>query len=247
MNVITATGFDREALRGKASLIGIELSDNMCAKFADYYRLLISWNEKMNLTSITDPDEVINKHFIDSLALVKSSSFRGDLSMIDVGTGAGFPGIPLKIVFPALRITLADSLRKRISFLEEAIKVLGLNGADAVHSRAEDLGRSKEYREKYDCAVSRAVARLNVLAEYNLPLVKPGGCFFAMKGADVQDELSESVAATVRLGASKDPELAVYSLPGTDYGRSIVTFKKIKNTPAFYPRKAGVPSKKPLV
>jgi 16S rRNA (guanine527-N7)-methyltransferase len=210
-----------------------------------YLSLLLEWNGKMNLTAITEHRDVVLKHFADCLSLIPYVEWKKGMKVIDVGTGAGFPGIPLKIVFPDLSVTLADSLNKRILFLEECIRELNLKKIDAVHGRAEDLGKNPAYREKYDLAVSRAVANLSSLSEYCLPFVKKGGSFIAYKAAEINDEYQMAKKAIHILGGESSGP-SVLPLPQTELQRSFVVIKKVKETPGKYPRKAGLPSKEPL-
>lgn len=228
-------------------LLSIDLEKKQLDQFFEYYELLIEWNKVMNLTAITELDEVITKHFVDSLSLIK---VRKDLdsipySIIDVGTGAGFPGIPLKIAFPQLRITLMDSLNKRINFLNEVIKKLELNDIKAIHGRAEDLGRDLIHREQYDICVSRAVANLSTLSEYCMPFVKVGGCFIPYKSGKIDEELTEAKHAVFLLGG-KIVRTERFLLPGTEAERSFVEISKVNIISKKYPRKAGLPSKEPL-
>jgi 16S rRNA (guanine527-N7)-methyltransferase len=213
-------------------------------KFEKYMNLLIEWNEKINLTAIIEPNEVVTKHFIDSLSVLKFMDLSNK-SVIDVGTGAGFPGVPLNIVNPSIKVTLFDSLNKRINFLNEIIGELKLNNISAVHGRAEDFGVNKEYREKFDISISRAVANLSTLSEYCLPFVKVGGYFISMKGPEVDEELKEASKAISVLGGQLE-RVEKIQLPGTDIIHSIIFIKKIKQCPTNYPRKAGKPSKEPI-
>lgn len=222
----------------------IDISIEQAKQFDLYYHLLIEWNEKMNLTAITDKDDVIDKHFIDSSALIKYVDLNNK-SLIDVGTGAGFPGIPLKILVPSCKITLLDSLNKRVNFLNEVIDKLSLSGISAVHGRAEDYARDPKYREKYDFVTSRAVANLSTLSEYCLPFAKINGFFIPYKSGEIDDEVSSSKKALSILGG-KLQEVKKYNLYGTEYDRSLVIIKKEKKCSNKYPRKAGVPSKMPL-
>lgn len=222
----------------------IELSNEQLVQFMEYYDLLLEWNEKMNLTAITDFKEVIQKHFIDSLTIVKAIRPSGE-TLLDVGTGAGFPGIPLKIAFPDMDITLLDSLNKRLVFLNEVIQKLALKKVKTIHGRAEDYGKDIKYREKYDLCVSRAVAKLSSLSEYCLPFVKKGGLFISYKSGKVEEEISMSLKAINILGAQLERVESFY-LPDTDIERSLVMIKKIGSTPKNYPRSAGKPSKDPL-
>lgn len=221
----------------------INLSEIQLKQFYNYMNLLIEWNKKINLTAITEPDEIILKHFVDSLTISKYIS--DGTKVVDVGTGAGFPGIPLKIVRQDVDITLLDSLQKRINFLDEVINELNLEKITTVHSRVEDFGKNKKYREEFDIATSRAVANLATLSEYLLPLVKVGGKVISMKGSLIQEELENSKNAIKILGGQIE-KVDEFDLPNSDISRNIVLIDKIKNTPNRYPRKAGEPSKKPL-
>ena len=223
--------------------LGINLSEIQLKQFYNYMNLLIEWNKKINLTAITEPDEIILKHFVDSLTI--SRYISDGTKVVDVGTGAGFPGIPLKIVRQDVDITLLDSLQKRINFLDEVINELNLEKITTVHSRVEDFGKDKKYREKFDIATSRAVANLSTLSEYLLPLVKVGGKVISMKGSLIQEELENSKNAIKILGGQIE-KVDEFDLPNSDISRNIVLIDKIKNTPNKYPRKAGEPSKKPL-
>lgn len=234
-----------ERLREKAAAFGIKLSDHQLEQFETYYEMLVEKNKVMNLTAITEKNEVIDKHFADSLALIKSGVSLTGQKILDIGTGAGFPGIPLKIAFPELEIVLLDSLNKRIKFLNEVIEALGLEKITAIHGRAEDFAKQKEYREQFDYVVSRAVANLTVLSEYCLPYVKVGGCFIPYKSGEIDEELNNSKKAVQILGG-KIEEVVKFQLPDTDIGRSFVKIKKNKNTAKKYPRKSGLPAKEPL-
>lgn len=235
----------RHLLESKAESLSLILSDSQMKQFEDYYHILVEWNKVMNLTAITKYEEVIEKHFIDSLSIVNAIDLNKIINVIDVGTGAGFPGIPLKIAFPEIHITLLDSLNKRVNFLNNVIERLGLDDINAIHGRAEDYAKQKEYREQYDLCVSRAVANLSTLSEYCLPYVKIDGFFIPYKSGDIDDELQNSKCAVNILGgAVKD--VIRFQLPGTDIGRSFIKIKKIKSTAKKYPRKAGLPSKEPL-
>lgn len=221
---------------------GINLSENQLRQFSLYGDLLVAWNEKINLTSITDPEEIMVKHFLDSLTL--SQFVQGD-KVADLGTGAGFPGVPLKIFFVHKSFTLVDSLAKRLDFLQEVILKLGLEQINTVHARAEDFGRDPQYRCLYDTVVSRAVARLPVLLEYAIPVLRLGGVFLASKGSQAEDEVRESEKALAILGA-QIRDVKEFNLGyGAEY-RSIIIIEKVKETPLQYPRKAGTPAKKPL-
>ena len=230
-------------LKEKLNEFNIEISDNQLEKFDKYMRLLLEWNEKINLTSIVEPDEVKIKHFLDSLTVLKY--IHDDDKVIDIGTGAGFPGIPLKIMKPDAKITLLDSLNKRINFLNIVIEELGLKNIETIHGRAEEFARNKMYREKYDVAVSRAVANLSTLTEYMLPFVKVGGKCICMKGANVKEEVDKAKNAIQELGG-KIEKIDNFYLSNNDNERNIIIIKKIKETKSKYPRKARMTSKKPL-
>ena len=223
--------------------LNIELSEDKIEKFYKYMNLLIEWNEKINLTAIVEPNEIIVKHFVDSLTIEKY--LQKGQSVIDVGTGAGFPGIPVSIVRDDCNVTLMDSLNKRINFLKEIEKECNISNVECIHSRAEELSQNKQFREKYDIVTSRAVASLNVLLEYLLPFVKVGGYAICMKGSNIEDEVSKSSKALEVLGG-EIVEINTFNLADTDNGRNIIVVKKIKNTPAKYPRKAGTPAKEPI-
>lgn len=231
-----------QLLQKGAAEFGVSLNESAIASLLQYKRILLEWNEKMNLTAIEEERDFIIKHFVDSLSVMPHIGYGQ--SIIDVGTGAGFPGLPLKIANPSLDVVLLDSLEKRIGFLKAVIAELNLSGIRAVHARAEDAGMSPEHREKYDVAVARAVASLPVLLEYCLPLVKVGGTFLAMKGSS--EETGISGKALELLGGRLD-EVKDFILPGTDMKRSIIVVKKLRQTPTKYPRKAGKPSKEPLI
>lgn len=225
---------------------GISLSEKQKEQFIKYYELLIEWNKVMNLTGITEFEEVLLKHFLDSLSIVKGMDMEKISTCIDVGTGAGFPAIPLKIVFPHIQMTLLDSLNKRLKFLNEVIEVLGLEGIETVHGRAEDAARKPEYREQYDLSVSRAVSRLASLCEYCMPYVKESGYFISYKSGNVSEELEEAKKAIFELGGKLEREID-FNLHGTDMERSLVVIKKTRKTPKKYPRKAGMPTKEPIL
>ena len=227
-----------------AKKIDIELNDHQLEQFQRYYELLVEWNKVMNLTAITDKEEVIIKHFADSLLLSKYKNLHDDLCVIDVGTGAGFPGIPLKIVYPELKVTLMDSLNKRLKFLDSVISELNLENITTVHSRAEDGGRSVEYREKYDLAVSRAVANLATLSEWCIPFVKPGGYFIPYKSNALSEEIRDGKKAIRILGGQVE-NIFTTTIPDSDNQRSFVFVKKLTNTEKKYPRKASA-AKKPI-
>ena len=220
-----------------------EITQLQQEQFEKYKDLLLEWNEKINLTAITDEDDIILKHFIDSMTILKH--IDNNSSIVDVGTGAGFPGVPVKIANPSLNVTLVDSLNKRLLFLGDVINQLNLKQIKTVHSRAEEFGQNKLYREKFDVATSRAVANLSVLVEYLLPLVKIGGKCICMKGSEIEEELKNSKEAIKILGGQIET-VEEFTLPERDIKRSIIIIKKIKQTPKGYPRNPGTPSKKPL-
>lgn len=223
----------------------ITLTDLQLNRFAQYYEMLMEKNKVMNLTAITEFDEVIEKHFLDSISLGAVIDLTQPLKVLDLGTGAGFPGIPLKIVYPDLQITLADSLNKRILFLQEVIEALGLEGIEAVHGRAEEMARNVTFREQYDLCVSRAVANLSTLSEYCLPFVVTGGKFIPYKSGEITEEVENAKNAVSRLGGSIS-DIHKFSFGENDLHRSFVMIDKVKKTPKTYPRKAGTPSKQPL-
>ena len=237
---------DFEAMRQKAAVFEINLSDRQLARLDCYAEMLVDWNTRMNLTGITDSEGIMTRHFEDSLSLLAYAKIPDGAKVIDVGTGAGFPGLPIAIVFPETEVILMDSLNKRIRFLEDTIEKLGLTNVKAVHARAEELARNKSYREKSDLCCSRAVANLATLSEYCLPFVKIGGSFISYKTEQVQEEIEQSRKA-VRILGGDHPETVFFTLPGTDYKRSLVKIGKVSPTPAKYPRKAGTPSKEPIV
>lgn len=224
---------------------GIVLTEKQKEQFQKYYEIMVEWNKVMNLTGITEYDEVNLKHFTDSLSIAKMKKMEEIQSFIDVGTGAGFPGIPLKIAFPHMKAVLLDSLNKRVKFLNTVIDELGLEDIEACHGRAEEYAKKKEYREQFDLCVSRAVANLSTLSEYCLPFVKQGGCFVSYKSGTSDDEIMQSEKAVKILGG-KIKNIDKFELPGTDMGRALVEIEKVKATPGKYPRKAGMPSKEPL-
>ena len=224
---------------------GIQLTDKQLDELTVYYQLLIEWNEKINLTAITDPQEVAVKHMIDSLSCYEHQYFPSGCHVIDIGTGAGFPGLPLKIYRPDICLTLFDSLKKRLTFLQQVVSDLKLSETTMIHARAEEGGRKRELREQYDVVLSRAVARLNVLSELCLPFVKVGGYFIALKGAQYESERAEAEQAVAMLGG-KIVAVKPVKLPGLDDKRAIIYIRKEHHTPATYPRKAGIPEKKPL-
>lgn len=237
--------YDLSVLDQGCQEMGIVLDGEQRQQFVDFYEYLVEKNKVMNLTGITEFDEFIDKHYIDSLSIVNAVDMHQVQSAIDVGTGAGFPGIPLKIAFPHLKITLLDSLNKRINFLNEVVETLGLENVETCHGRAEDFGHRKEYREQYDLCTSRAVANLSTLSEYCVPFVKIGGQFVSYKSGNVDNELRESEKA-IRILGGEIGKVCSFVLPETDFARTLVPIKKIKSTGKKYPRKAGTPSKEPL-
>lgn len=227
----------------KLKKIDIQIGKDKAKKLYDYMNLMLEWNKKINLTAIIEPEEIILKHFIDSLTILKYLGKENKI--IDVGTGAGFPGIPLNILDEQNNYILLDSLNKRINFLNEVIEKNELINIKTIHSRVEEAGKDKNYREKFDIAVSRAVAPLNILLEYMLPLVRVGGICICMKGSNI-DEIENSKNALNILGGKIEKIENIY-LPDSDIARNIIIIKKIKNTPNKYPRKAGTPSKEPII
>lgn len=235
--------YNTDTFKRELEKLEISISEEQLEQFIRYYEMLIEKNKVMNLTAITDFDEVIEKHFIDSLNLFRFTDLKADKTIIDMGTGAGFPGIPLKIAFPNLKITLADSLNKRILFLNDVISELELTDIDTVHGRAEDLAKDKTYRENYDICVSRAVANLSTLSEYCLPFVKIGGQFISYKSGDCDEEITNAKSAIFLLGGRLNQ---IQKFEINDNSRSFVIIDKVNGTSKQYPRKAGLPSKKPL-
>ena len=222
----------------------IDVSEKQCKKFFEYMKLLIEWNEKINLTAIVEPGQVITKHFLDSLTILNCIGTKQQ-KIIDVGTGAGFPGIPIKIMDDLSEITLLDSLNKRIIFLQEVINKNNLKNIRAIHGRAEDFGQDKLYREKYDVCVARAVAPMNILVEYLLPFARVNGICICMKGANIEEELEEAKKAINLLGG-KIEKVESFGLSGSEDRRNIIIIRKISKTPKQYPRKAGTAKKYPI-
>jgi 16S rRNA (guanine527-N7)-methyltransferase len=225
------------------SKLHLNLTEAQINQFLRYYELLVETNKVMNLTAITEFDEVIEKHFLDSLSLCQVYDLTKKVRILDLGTGAGFPGIPLKIAFPEIELVLADSLNKRINFLQNVIDTLGLDKITAVHGRAEEMGRNKEYREQFDLCVSRAVANLSSLSEYCLPFVKEGGKFISYKSGEIEEEAEQARKAITVLGGKLEE---IYKFNLSRQKRSFVIIEKVKKTPKAYPRKAGTPTKEPL-
>lgn len=235
-----------QIFESKLNALGISLTSRRQEQFVQFYELLVEWNKVMNLTGITEYEEVNEKHFIDSLSLVQAIDIDKVQTVIDIGTGAGFPGIPLKIAFPHLKIVLLDSLNKRINFLNTVIDELGLTEITTIHGRAEDYAKRAEYREQFDLCVSRAVANLSTLSEYCLPYVKTGGMFIPYKSGEIDDEVQQAKKAIHILGGKLD-KVIKFQLPDTEISRSFVKINKVQNTAKKYPRKAGLPTKEPLV
>ena len=235
-----------EIFESKMNALGIVLTDVQKQQFDKFYELLVEWNRVMNLTGITEYEEVNDKHFVDSVSLVKAIDIDKVQTVIDIGTGAGFPGIPLKIAFPHLKVVLLDSLNKRINFLNVVINELGLTDIKTIHGRAEDYAKQAEYREQFDICVSRAVANLSTLSEYCIPYVKVGGMFIPYKSGEIDEEVQQAKKAIQILGGKLE-EVIKFQLPDTEINRSFVKINKTQNTAKKYPRKAGLPTKEPLV
>ena len=235
--------YNFKPLTDELEKLSVTLSEKQLEQFEQYYEMLIEKNKVMNPTAITEFDKVLEKHFLDSVSLIRAKDLHQPITVLDLGTGAGFPGIPLKIVFPELKVTLADSLNKRVLFLQEVIDHLQLENIEAIHGRAEDLARDMNYREQYDLVVSRAVANLSTLSEYCLPFVQIGGEFISYKSGDCEEEVVAAKSAVFLLGG-KIKETVKFELG--ESGRSFIKIEKVKGTPKTYPRKAGTPSKKPL-
>lgn len=234
-----------DILKRAAENEGLAFDEDKYNKFIKYMDILKSWNEKINLTAIVDNDGIIKKHFIDSIKIFRISEFKDARRVIDVGTGAGFPGIPIKIMMPEIEVVLLDSLSKRINFLNEVISELGLKGITAVHGRAEDFARLSDYRERFDASVSRAVANMAVLSELCIPFVKKGGYFVALKGPAVEEEIEEGSKAINVLGGQLKQTINV-DIEGTDLNHNLVVVSKVRVTSKIYPRKAGTAAKKPI-
>ena len=237
--------YDLTVLEQGCEQIGISLNEEQKQQFISFYEYLVEKNKVMNLTGITEFQEVLVKHFLDSLACVKAVDMKKVTTVMDIGTGAGFPGVPLKIAFPHLEACLLDSLKKRVNFLEETFALLKLQNITAIHGRAEEFAKNKSYRETYDLCVSRAVSNLATLSEYCLPYVKVGGKFISYKSGTVQEE-AEQAEKAVRILGGKIQDVVYFNLPDSEIQRSLVVIEKIKPTPGKYPRKAGTPLKEPL-
>lgn len=235
-----------EDLTAVATEYGLKLTESQISAFNRYFELLVEWNEKINLTAIIEPREVAIKHMIDSLSCYQEDLFKGDVSLIDVGTGAGFPGLPLKIFCPNIRLTLLDSLNKRVKFLQLVVDELGLKNVEVIHARSEEAARNKKYREKFDLATARAVARLPIISEYCLPFVKVTGHFIALKGRQYEEEMLEGKKAISILGGKIEKAIPI-KLPELEDKRAVVYIKKEKTTPKTYPRKAGTPERNPII
>lgn len=237
--------YDTTQFERDLASLDIQLTRKQIDQFLIYYEMLVEWNQVMNLTAITEYDDVMKKHFIDSISLCKAYDLSQNVSCIDVGTGAGFPGLAVKIAYPGLQVTLLDSLNKRIQFLNAVIEKLGLLGIETIHGRAEDFAKGEKLREHFDLCVSRAVANLSTLSEYCLPFVKNGGYFISYKSEKVADEIEGAKNAIAILGGEINNQIE-FTLPDSDIYRNLFVIKKITETPKRYPRKAGLPSKEPL-
>ena len=234
-----------QIFESKLKELGITLNNTQKQQFVKFYELLIEWNQVMNLTGIREYEEVNEKHFIDSLSIVKAVDMDSVATVIDIGTGAGFPGIPLKIAFPHLKMVLLDSLNKRVQFLNTVIDILELTNIETIHGRAEDFAKQTQYREQFDLCVSRAVANLATLSEYCIPYVKQEGMFIPYKSGEIEEELQNSKKALHVLGG-KIEDVIKFQLPGTEIGRSFVKIRKVQNTAKKYPRKSGLPGREPI-
>lgn len=237
--------YDFTKMRNILSEWNLELTAEKEQQFLTFYEMLVEKNKVMNLTAITEFEDVVEKHFLDSISLCQVMDLNKPLTLLDLGTGAGFPGIPLKIIFPELKITLADSLNKRLLFLNEVMEALNLKDIETVHGRAEELSKRKDYRESFDLCVSRAVANLSTLSEYCLPFIHISGKFISYKSGEVEVELKDAKKAVFVLGGEIE-DVIHFTLPDSDIKRSFVVINKVHATPKAYPRKAGTPSKSPL-
>ncbi len=236
---------NKELLKKGITEFNIDVDEKMIDDFSMYREILVEWNQKMNLTGIEDEKEVFIKHFLDSVSIFKNGYIKDNMKVIDVGTGAGFPGLPMKIAKRSLDVTLLDSLNKRINFLQEVCKKIYIDDVEFIHGRAEDFGQDENYREQYDIATARAVAGLPVLMEFCVPFVKVGGYFICLKGPNADLELEESKKAMETLGVKFIEKIDI-KLPEIELNHNILVFEKIQNTPSKYPRKAGKPSKSPI-
>lgn len=237
--------YDTSQFEKDINALGISLTEEQINQFLIYYEMLVEWNEVMNLTAITEYEDVMKKHFVDSISLIKAYDVSKQVKVIDVGTGAGFPGLALKIAYPKLQVTLLDSLNKRIQFLDAVIDKLGLTGVETIHGRAEDFAKPGKLREQFDLCVSRAVANLSTLSEYCLPFVKVGGQFISYKSEKITEE-KELAGKAISLLGGKIKNQVEFTLPDSDIYRNLFIIEKAKETPKKFPRKAGLPSKEPL-
>lgn len=237
--------YDTTQFINDLSQLGIKLTENQLEQFLIYFEMLVEWNEVINLTAITEFQDVMKKHFVDSVSLVKAYDVTKKSTVIDIGTGAGFPGLALKIAFPELQVTLLDSLNKRIRFLDAVIEKLSLSGVETIHGRAEDYAKPGKLREQYDLCVSRAVANLSTLSEYCLPFVKKGGMFISYKSEKISEEMAMAQKAISILGGRVKEQIE-FNLPESDIYRNLFVIEKISETPNKFPRKAGLPAKEPL-
>ncbi len=244
--MVNLKDYHLDNFRKDLEALQIVLNKEQLCQFMSYYELLVEWNQVMNLTAITDFEEVCKKHFTDSLSLVKAYKINASISVIDVGTGAGFPGIPLKIAFPDIEIILLDSLHKRVDFLKTVIDNLGLKKIEALHGRAEDYAKEKNFREQFDLCISRAVSNLSTLSEYCIPYVKIGGHFISYKSEKLSEEKKDAEYAISVLGGEIEDQIS-FQIPNSDINRNLLIVRKKKETPANYPRKAGLPLKKPII
>lgn len=244
--MVNLKDYHLDNFRKDLEALQIVLNKEQLCQFMSYYELLVEWNQVMNLTAITDFEEVCKKHFTDSLSLVKAYKINAPISVIDVGTGAGFPGIPLKIAFPVIEVILLDSLHKRVDFLKTVIDNLGLKKIEALHGRAEDYAKEKKFREQFDLCVSRAVSNLSTLSEYCIPYVKIGGHFISYKSEKLSEEKKDAEYAISVLGGEIEDQIS-FQIPNSDINRNLLIVRKKKETPVNYPRKAGLPLKKPII
>lgn len=237
---------NKESFISKSRTLGIDLTDEQYNQFNEFMSYMLKWNKRVKLTSITGEENIIDKHFIDSLSIFLSDKLQNrEMKIMDLGTGGGFPGIPIKFINPKVFLTLLDARLKKIEYLQHLIEDFDLSDTEAIHGRAEELGQDFLYREAYDIVVARAVSNMSVLVEYALPFVKPGGYFIAMKSSDIEEELEEAKAAIKVLGG-KTEKVKHFVLPETDMERSLIMIKKLSSTPKKYPRRAGKPKKDPI-